>query len=58
MSIEKKSLISNRNATKKAIVTKPEVSKVASTRLSRLHVSRASAPLRVARIQLARISKG
>lgn len=34
MAIEKKSLISNRTATKKAIITKPEVSKVAPTRLS------------------------
>lgn len=33
MSIEKKSLISNRIAAKKAIVTKPEGSKVASTKL-------------------------
>lgn len=33
MSIEKKSLISNRVASKKAIVTKPEVAKVASARL-------------------------
>jgi hypothetical protein len=33
MSIEKKSLISNRTATKKALVAKPEVSKVASTRV-------------------------
>lgn len=33
MAIEKKSLISNRTATKKAIVTKPGVSKVAPTRL-------------------------
>jgi hypothetical protein len=32
MSIEKKSLISNRTATKKAIVTKPEVTKVSSPR--------------------------
>ena len=32
MSIEKKSLISNRMASKKAIVTKPEVSKVSSPR--------------------------
>jgi len=32
MSIEKKSLISNRIASKKAIVTKPEGSKVASTK--------------------------
>ena len=34
MSIEKKSLISNRTATKKALVTKPEVTKVASTRMA------------------------
>ena len=34
MSIEKKSLISNRSAAKKALVTKPEVSKVASTKMS------------------------
>jgi hypothetical protein len=34
MSIEKKSLISNRSAGKKAIVTKPDVSKVSSTRLA------------------------
>ncbi|PYV84342.1 MAG: hypothetical protein DMG93_05090 [Acidobacteria bacterium] len=33
MSIEKKSLISNRIASKKAIVTKPEGSKVASTKM-------------------------
>src|ERR1043166_2022314 len=33
MSIEKKSLISNRIAAKKAIVTKPEGSKVASTKM-------------------------
>jgi len=32
MSIERKSLISNRIASKKAIVTKPEGSKVASTK--------------------------
>jgi hypothetical protein len=35
MSIEKKSLISNRTATKKAIVTKPEVTNVAPARLAR-----------------------
>jgi hypothetical protein len=34
MSIEKKSLISNRKATKKALVTKPEITKVATTRLA------------------------
>ena len=34
MSIEKKSLISNRAATKKALVSKPAASKVASTRLT------------------------
>jgi hypothetical protein len=34
MSIEKKSLISNRSAAKKALVTKPEASKVASTKMS------------------------
>ena len=33
MSIDKKSLISNRVAAKKAIATKPNVSKVASTKL-------------------------
>lgn len=35
MSIEKKSLISNRTASKKAIVTKPEVAKVAPARLAK-----------------------
>lgn len=39
MSIEKKSLISNRMATKKAIVTKPEVSKVNSTKISKVQAS-------------------
>ena len=34
MSIEKKSLISNRIATKKAIATKPTVSEVGSTKLA------------------------
>jgi hypothetical protein len=34
MSIEKKSLISNRMATKKAIVTKPEVNTVAPSKFS------------------------
>lgn len=33
MAIEKKSLISNRTATKKAIVTKPEVSKATATKV-------------------------
>jgi hypothetical protein len=37
MSIEKKSLISNRSASKKAIVTKPEVSKVENTKVGSLH---------------------
>lgn len=36
MAIEKKSLISNRTASKKAIVTKPEVSKVAPTKVGHL----------------------
>jgi hypothetical protein len=39
MSIEKKSLISNRVAAKKALATKPEVSKVASTRVGHTKVS-------------------
>ena len=34
MSITKKSLISNRGASKKAIVTKPEVNKISATKLS------------------------
>jgi hypothetical protein len=34
MSIEKKSLISNRSAAKKALVTKPQANKVASTKVS------------------------
>lgn len=34
MSVEKKSLISNRSAAKKAIATKPEVSKVAATKVA------------------------
>jgi hypothetical protein len=42
MAIEKKSLISNRTATKKAIVTKPEVSKVAPTRLNSFKVGGAA----------------
>ena len=52
MSIEKKSLISNRIATKKAIVTKPQVRNVAATRvhaaLSRVSPSRIlAAPSRI-----------
>ena len=39
MSIEKKSLISNRTASKKAIVTKPEVSKVAPTKVANLRAA-------------------
>jgi hypothetical protein len=39
MSIEKKSLISNRAATKKAIATKPEVSKVTANKTSMLRTS-------------------
>ena len=35
MSIEKKSLISNRTATKKALVTKPEVSSISATKLAK-----------------------
>jgi hypothetical protein len=42
MSIEKKSLISNRSAAKKALVTKPEVNKVASTKLFTARLSRTS----------------
>ena len=54
MSIEKKSLISNRTATKKAIVTKPEVSTVAATRaVAKLRVARV-AHLKVARVQVPR----
>ena len=33
MALEKKSLISNRSASKKAIVTKPDVSKVAASKV-------------------------
>ena len=39
MSIEKKSLISNRMATKKAIAAKPEVTTVASTRVAGTRVA-------------------
>jgi hypothetical protein len=39
MSIEKKSLISNRSASKKAIVTKPGVTKVSSVRLIKPHMA-------------------
>jgi len=42
MSIEKKSLISNRMASKKAIVTKPEVNNVAASKL--IAHSRVSVP--------------
>jgi hypothetical protein len=38
MSIEKKSLISNRTAGKKAIATKPTVSKVAATKVAKTMV--------------------
>jgi hypothetical protein len=54
MSIQKKSLISNRTATKEAIVTKAEVSKFASTRLNKSHASIAT--LRVARVQTPHVS--
>ena len=54
MSIEKKSLISNRTASKKAIVTKPEVAKLDSTRFRphRITVHKVSATyVRHARIK-------
>jgi len=46
MSIEKKSLISNRTATKKAILAKPEVSNVGATRvtLNKASVNRLAPP--------------
>jgi len=40
MSIEKKSLISNRSAAKKALVTKPQANKVASTKLVTARLSK------------------
>lgn len=54
MSIEKKSLISNRSASKKAIVTKPEVTKAVSTRLvpHQKTVSRLAAPVRLKGVRL------
>jgi predicted XRE-type DNA-binding protein len=58
MSIEKKSLISNRSAAKKALVTKPEVNKVASTKLSpaklgkvRLAISHAATRVMASRVR-------
>jgi hypothetical protein len=54
MSIEKKSLISNRIATKKAIATKPEATKVVSTKVAHARVAPARvAPARVAPARVA-----
>jgi hypothetical protein len=53
MSIEKKSLISNRIASKKAIVTKPEGSKVASNKTI---VARLSVRPRIAGLNTARVA--
>jgi len=47
MSIEKKSLISNRSASKKAIVTKPSASTVAPTRLQSHPTRVAGVPTRL-----------
>ena len=53
MSIEKKSLISNRSAAKKALVTKPEVNKVASTKMSPAKLSRVKLAISHASTRLA-----
>jgi hypothetical protein len=53
MSIEKKSLISNRIASKKAIVTKPEGSKIASTKTI---MARVAAKPRVAGLSHSRVA--
>jgi len=44
MAIEKKSLISNRTATKKALVAKPEVSKATVTRLAKPRLTMHTSP--------------
>jgi len=57
MSIEKKSLISNRSAAKKANVAKPQVNKVSSTKVSKLMSSPTRAyPARIARVNPAHLS--
>jgi hypothetical protein len=55
MSIEKKSLISNRIASKKAIVTKPEGSKVASNKTAMPRVTGAVRP-RIAGLTSSRVA--
>lgn len=55
MSIEKKSLISNRSAAKKALVTKPEVNKVASTKTAATRVANFKLGSNATRLNLARI---
>jgi hypothetical protein len=57
MSINKKSLISNRIASKKAIVTKPEGSKIGSTNtiVSRLSVKPKIAGLNTTRVAGAKL---
>ena len=60
MSIEKKSLISNRTATKKAVVRKPEVTKVSSPRTTikarTIVHARAAVPARLARLTVSHAS--
>jgi hypothetical protein len=51
MSIEKKSLISNRSVTKKALVTKPAATKVAPARQKVVATHASPARLNVARIK-------